>query len=265
MVLYVWVAVLAAVLGSFANVLIHRLPLMVMRELGEAAVDNESAGVDAVFNIASPASHCPACYSPLRWWHNVPLLSFVLLRGRCGFCRERIPSRYVWVELGTVALGLYCASKFGFNVLALSWFAFLYVLWVAAWIDAAHFLLPDALTLSLLWMGLILKVFFNPAALPDAILGAAMAYGMLRIIYEVYFALTGKHGMGMGDMKLLAAIGAWLGLVNVPQVVLVSCAVALLFALYARWRFRAVMIPFGPFLAVGAAVVVATGYEGRLF
>lgn len=251
MMVFVWmfVFVLAAVLGSFANVLVYRLPLMVMRE----EVGDERM---LMFNLACPASHCPACENPLRWWHNIPLVSFMVLRGRCGFCGVSIPQRYFLIELGSVLIGLYCYGQFGWSIHALMWFVFLYLLWVMSWIDVAHFLLPDALTLLLLWLGLLWKAAAMPEQLVDAIFGAALGYVLLRVVYEVHHYFTGRQGMGMGDMKLMAAIGAWLGLLQVPNVLLVSCVGALLYAAYARLRFRTVVIPFGPFLAFGAVVVL---------
>lgn len=251
MMLFVWmlVLVLAAVFGSFANVLVYRLPFIVLKDEG-----NDER--ELMFNLACPASHCPACETPLRWWHNIPLVSYIALGGRCGFCGALIPRRYFWIELGSVIIGLYCYSQFGWSVHALMWFVFLYLLWVMSWIDVAHFLLPDVLTLLLLWLALLWKALVMPEQLVDAVLGAALGYVLLRVVYEVHHYFTGRQGMGMGDMKLMAAIGAWLGLLQVPNVLLVACAGALLYAACARLRFQAVMIPFGPFLAFGAVFVL---------
>ena len=259
MMAFFWmlVFVLAAVFGSFANVLVYRLPLMVLKE---EANDKQVL----MFNLACPASHCPACEAPLRWWHNIPLLSYIVLRGRCGFCWASIPKRYFWIELGSVIIGLYCYGRFGWSVHALMWFVFLYLLWVMSWIDVAHFLLPDALTLLLLWLALIWKALAVPEQLVDAVFGAVLGYLLLRVVYEVHHYFTGRQGMGMGDMKLMAAIGAWLGVFEVPNVLMVSCISALLYASYARLRFNRVMIPFGPFLAFGAAAVLCINQFFRL-
>ena len=252
MTVFLWglIIVLAAVFGSFANVLVYRLPLMVLREEDD---ENRSR---LTFNLACPASHCPSCDRPLRWWHNIPMLSYIVLRGRCGFCHTAIPRRYFWIELGSVLMGLYCYWHFGWSVDALMWFMFLFILWVMAWIDVAYFLLPDALTLFLLWLALLWKALMMPEQLVDAVLGAALGYLLLRTVYEVHHYFTGRQGMGMGDMKLIAAIGAWLGLTQVPNVLLVACISALVYAVYVRLRFQTMMIPFGPFLALGAVFVL---------
>ncbi|TDR28810.1 prepilin peptidase [Hydromonas duriensis] len=253
-VLWVFVFIIGIVLGSFANVLVHRLPLMIMNN------DNETKSASP-FNLAKPASHCPCCQAPLRWWQNIPVLSFLVLGARCGLCRARIPWRYLLIELGSGVFALYCFWWFGASFDALMWFFFLYVAWVAAWIDAEHFLLPDVLTLLLLWVALLWKAIVYPDLLREAVLGAALAYSLLRAVYEVHLFFSKRQGMGMGDMKLFAAIGAWFGLVHVPNVLLVACATALLYAVYARMRHHAHMIPLGPFLTLGAVVVLVLSHH----
>ncbi|MGL4767645.1 MAG: prepilin peptidase [Formosimonas sp.] len=234
--------ILGLILGSFANVLIHRLPLMILDE-------------HAQVNLLLPASHCPNCGVALRWWHNIPVLSFVLLRRRCAACGQAIAWRYMWVELGAGILAALAVWQWGWTIQAAAYFVFLYLLWVLAWIDALHFLLPDVLTLLLLWLGLLFHASLQPQFLSDAVFAAAFAYGLLCAVYGLYFALTGKHGLGFGDMKLLSAIGAWLGVVSVAHVLLLACALALVFVLWRRryWQQR---LPFGPFLAFAAAAVL---------
>lgn len=256
-IIIVFVILCAAVLGSFANVLVYRLPLQILKP------DHQSNGS---FNIAVPSSHCPSCQTPLKWWHNIPLLSFILLRGRCAFCQAAIGWRYFWIELGTVALAVACMWLFGVSTMALAAFAFVYILWVLSWIDAQHGLLPDVLTLGLLISGLLLKVWFTPWALLDAVFGAALGYALLWLPYMFYLKWRGVVGLGLGDCKLLAAVGAWLGWAFIPMVALVASVLGLSYGvlLFVRSRSEsmlglgAVQIPFGPFIAI-ASVVVALG------
>lgn len=247
----------AAALGSFATVLVHRLPIQIVH------ADDESR---ATFNIAVPGSHCPSCQTPLRWWQNMPLLGFILLRGRCAFCQTPIPRRYFWIELGVVVLAWACWLIFGLNGTAVAAFTVVYLLWVLSWIDALHGLLPDVLTLGLLWMGLLARAWFAPFSLVDGVLGAALGYVLLWLPYVLYLHWRGIAGLGLGDAKLLAGLGAWLGLLYVPYVLLLSSVLGLLYG-GARWilradasdRLGALRMAFGPFISV-AALVVALWY-----
>lgn len=239
------VVMLSAVFGSFANVLVYRLPLMIL---------SDEADGEPSLNLSLPASHCPSCQQALTWWQNIPLISFIILGGKCGQCATSIPSHYFVIELGSVAIGVMSFWMFGWSVDALMWFVFFYVLWVAAWIDVAHMLLPDVLTITLLWIGLLWKAFERTELLVDAVFGAALAYMMLRVVYEIHFRLTRRHGLGFGDMKLLAAIGGWLGLMRVPSVMLVACFLALIYAVIAKFKSNAQVIPLGPFLAMAALI-----------
>ena len=260
-----WLLLCAAALGSFANVLVYRLPMQIVREFDE--VDSSKGG----FNIAVPASHCPSCHTPLTWWQNVPLMSFILLKGRCAFCHAPIPRRYFWIELGTVLIAIVCLSLFGVGVKALALFVLLYALWVLSWIDALYQLLPDVLTLGLLWAGLLLRAWFAPMSLGDAVWGAALGYVLLYLPHVLYLKWRGEVGLGLGDAKLLAAVGAWLGLVHVPTVLLLACVAGLMyggvrFLGYARATHRVevqdlvdlrrVRIPFGPFISMATAFIV---------
>lgn len=243
--IWLLVIILAAVFGSFANVLVYRLPLMILNEEADAA---------RTFNLSKPASHCPSCKQSIKWWQNLPLLSYIALRGRCQMCASKIPLRYFLIELGSAFIGAACFWRFGWSVTALMWFVFFYGLWVAAWIDAAHFLLPDVLTLTLLWVALVWKSLAHPEMLPDAVLGAALGYVMLRAVYEIHYYFTQRHGLGFGDMKLLAAIGAWLGVMEIPNVMLLACVLGLVYALYAKLKSNAQVIPLGPFLGMAAVI-----------
>lgn len=252
-----FVVLLAAALGSFATVLIHRLPLMILA--GEA---------DSRINLILPASHCPNCCVPLRFFHNIPLLSFICLKGRCGVCAQSIAWRYLWVELGVVVLAVLCYFVFGQTMTAVGYFVFLYFLWVLAWIDALHYLLPDALTLSLLWAGLLYRAWFTPDQLVDSVLAAGFAYVFLYAVFWAYWSVTKKQGLGFGDMKLLAAVGAWLGLVAVSNVLIGACLLALLFACYARLRKQkslSAVLPFGPFIALAAFIFLLKPFDFGAF
>ena len=253
----------AAALGSFANVLVYRLPLQILHEHTDGREP---------FNIAVPASHCPSCQTPLRWWHNVPLVSFILLKGRCAFCHASIPRRYFWIELGAVLIAAVCLSLLGIGVKALALFVFLYGLWVLSWIDALHQLLPDVLTLGLLWMGLLLRAWLAPMSLGDAVWGAALGYVLLYLPHVLYLKWRGEVGLGLGDAKLLAAVGAWLGLLHVPTVLLLACVAGLIYGgahFLGRARatqkvdvqdLRRVRIPFGPFISMAAASIALWQY-----
>lgn len=246
----------AAALGSFANVLVYRLPLQILSEQGA-----QTQG--AAFNIAVPASHCPACQTPLKWWQNVPLVSFVLLRGRCAFCYAAIPWRYFWIELGVVLWAALCLWRFGVGGMALAAFAFGYMLWVLSWIDAQHRLLPDVLTLGLLWSGLLLKAWFAPWTLADALFGAVLGYALLWLPYIAYLKWRGVVGLGLGDCKLLAAVGACLGWASVPSIVLWASLLGLIYGVLHFVGQRqnagylgAVQIPFGPFISTATVLIM---------
>jgi leader peptidase (prepilin peptidase)/N-methyltransferase len=245
---WVFALLMAAILGSFGNVLIHRLPRMILLEADDLP--------KIPLNLSRPASHCPQCLTPLRWWQNLPLVSFVLLRGKCAECRAAISWRYFIVEFGAVFIGALCLLQWGWSWSGLFYFLFLYALWVVSWIDARHYLLPDLITLPLLAMGLLYHFCFSPSAqLYDAILAAFLGYVLLRLVYHIHYALTKREGLGFGDMKLFAAIGAWLGLMALPTVLLSACLLALVWGLVARvFRSRSPLIPLGPFLSFGAVI-----------
>jgi leader peptidase (prepilin peptidase) / N-methyltransferase len=248
--IYFFCIMLAAALGSFANVLIYRLPLMILS--------------DAPISLAQPASHCPHCKAPIKWRYNLPLLGFIALKGRCAACHASIPRRYFLVELSAVLLAVLCLVQWGVSCQAAAYFIFLLGLWALSWIDAAHYLLPDVLTQGLLWLGLLYNALAAPNSLSDMVFAAALGYGLLYAVYFVYFKITGKAGLGFGDMKLLAAIGAWLGANAMLNVLLLACLSALLFGVVGALLRRAVLQkiwPFGPFLALAAAIVLFTGAD----
>lgn len=245
--------------GSFTNVLIHRLPRMVMANHDASGTQN------ARYDLCFPASHCPHCQSPLKIWHNIPLLSFIGLRGQCGFCGHAIAWTYPLVELATGLLWAACAWKWGITMAGLSWALFFTALLGLAVIDGQTTLLPDALTQPLLWLGLIASASdWVPLPLAQAVWGAVAGYVSLWSVATAFELITGKEGMGAGDFKLLAALGAWLGpLALIPLVMLASTGGAIV-GLTLRWRqlIRADgYVPFGPFLATAGAILAWIGSE----
>ena len=261
------VLLLGLCVGSFLNVVIHRLPLMLERDWRRecrALLALEPAPAEAPLSLASPASRCPSCQAPIRPWQNIPLVSWLALRGRCASCRAPISMQYPLVEAAAGLLGVACALRFGWSAqlaagLVLSW-----ALLALAVIDLRTQLLPDTITLPLLWLGLLLSldgVFTRPT---PAIIGAVAGYLSLWTVYQVFRWITGKEGMGYGDFKLLAALGAWFGWKALPMIVLLSSAVGAVIGLgliALRGHDRNVPLPFGPYLALAGWIVLIGGRE----
>jgi leader peptidase (prepilin peptidase) / N-methyltransferase len=260
-----WLALVVGLcIGSFLNVLIHRLPRMMEREWAEqcAELRGEPPPVSEPYNLLGPRSACPACGHRLAPLENIPLLSWLVLRGRCSACHARISLRYPVVELlaGVAALG--CAARFGFGVQALGAMLFVWAAIALTFIDLDTQLLPDSITLPLLWLGLLLNITGTFVDLRSAVIGAIAGYLFLWTIYWGFKLLTGKEGMGFGDFKLLAAIGAWTGWQMLAFVVLVSSfigAVAGIALMVLARRGRNVPIPFGPYLAAAGLVALFWG------
>jgi len=258
-------------IGSFLNVVIYRLPKMMEAEWQAQCA--ELAGREAEkaprFNLLVPGSHCPSCKTPLRVRDNVPLVSYFASGGRCAHCGASISRRYPVVEAVTAMLAAWVAWHFGFGPTGLAALAFTFVLIALTFIDADTTLLPDSLTLPLLWAGLLLNVGGLFAPLPEAVIGAAAGYLILWTIYWLFKLATGKEGMGYGDFKLLAALGAWFGWKMLLPVLLLSSVVGaavgiLLLAL--RRQGRDIPIPFGPYLAAAGFIALLYGRDiaGRL-
>ena len=273
--------VLGLIMGSFLNVVIHRLPIIMDRQwreqCAEFAHSDHAATLPATpaarerFNLVVPRSACPACKAQITALQNVPILSYLLLRGRCANCGARISLRYPIVEALTGILSAAVAWKLGFAwptmaALVLTWF-----LVALAFIDIDHQLLPDSLTLPLLWLGLFLSLFAPapgmapiPVAMRSSIIGAIAGYLCLWTVYHLFRLLTAKEGMGYGDFKLLAALGAWLGWRMLLPIVLIAAAVGAVTGialLAARGQNRATPIAFGPFLAAAGWLMLMFGQE----
>lgn len=250
--------------GSFLNVVIYRLPKMMQAEWQAqcAEIDGREIEPPPRFNLLVPGSHCPACRTPLRIRDNLPLLSYFASGGKCAHCGAAISARYPVVEALTAALAAFVAWRFGFGVAGLAALAFTCVLIALTFIDADTTLLPDSLTLPLLWGGLLLNINATFAPLKDAVIGAAAGYLILWSIYWLFKLATGKEGMGYGDFKLLGALGAWFGWKMLLPIVLLSSVVGaivgIVLLILAR-RGRDIPIPFGPYLAAAGFIALIYG------
>ena len=265
--IFPWVALAYGLcLGSFLNVVIHRLPKMLERgwraecaELAGQPVPSEPA-----YTLVSPRSACPACGHGIRAWENIPIVSWLALRGKCSACRARISPKYPLVEALAGIGAAYCAWRFGFSAAALGATLFLCFTIALAFIDQETGLLPDDLTLPLVWIGLLVNLYGAFVPLADAVIGAVAGYLSLWLVYQAFKLLTGKEGMGYGDFKMNAAVGAFLGWKMLPLVILLSSLVGLafgalqMFAARGRWdagfRFH-----FGPYLAIAGIVAMFWG------
>ena len=264
-------ALLGLCIGSFLNVVIHRLPLMLER--GWKADSAEMLGVTVEANEASepltlstPRSRCPSCSHPIAWYENIPVASFLWLRGKCSACKVAISPRYPLVEVLTGALFAAIGWRFGATPTALLWCGFAAVLVALAGIDWDTTLLPDNLTLPLLWAGLVASALGWTIPLSDALWGAVAGYLSLWSVYWLFKLTTGKEGMGFGDFKLLAALGAWLGLKMVLPVVLAASILGAVVGIgmkMASTLREGRYVPFGPFLA-GAGLVVLLAGQARV-
>ena len=246
------------ILGSFLNVVIYRLPLMPSQREQD---DREADDGYARLSLASPASHCPACRQPIAWRHNVPLLGYLLLRGRCAHCQAPISLRYPIVELTTalacvgIALVHDAWPQFAAGIVLVA------CLMALATIDLRDGLLPDAITLPLLWLGLAANSAATFADAQSAILGAVAGYLSFFVLDRTYAAVRKQQGLGGGDIKLLAALGAWFGWQALPGIVLLASlsglAASLMMIVAGRWR-RATRIPFGPYLALAGWLCIVS-------
>jgi leader peptidase (prepilin peptidase)/N-methyltransferase len=268
------VFVLGLVVGSFLNVVIYRVPIMLEREWRAQAAEVLATAAPAPeqrFNLSTPRSACPSCKAPIRAWQNIPVVSWLALRGRCAACGAGISGRYPVVELATGLLSVWVAWHFGFGAQVLCALFVTWTLIALTGIDIDHQLLPDSLTLALMWGGLVAAIVVGPtigAALPvspqDAIMGATTGYLSLWLVYHLFKLATGKEGMGYGDFKLFAALGAWLGWKVLPLIILLSAATGALLGILMillRGRDRAAPMPFGPYLAAAGWLAMMYGDE----
>lgn len=256
--------VLGLVVGSFLNVVIHRLPIMLDRTWRRQC--DEIAGKpparEEPYNLVSPRSQCPACGHRISALENIPLVSFAVLGGKCRGCSKPISWRYPGVELATGILSAAVAWHFGFSVATGAALLFTWSLVALTVIDYDHQLLPDSITLPLLWLGLLFNLGTVFVSTQSAVIGAAAGYLSLWTVYQLFRLVTGREGMGFGDFKLFAAFGAWLGWQQLPLIILLSSfvgAVVGLGGILLLGRDRAMPIPFGPFLCVAAWIALLWG------
>jgi leader peptidase (prepilin peptidase)/N-methyltransferase len=267
---YTSVVVLGLVIGSFLNVVIHRLPVILKnswsrqcRELLEPDHEEDDTA-NHPFNLLRPASHCPSCGHRIRAIENIPVVSYIFLKGRCAACHTRIPPRYPIIELATAILSVFTALHFGYTQQTAAALAFTWMIIPLCVIDYDEQLLPDCITLPLLWAGLALSladIFIDSQA---SIIGAMSGYLCLWLVYHLFKLATGKEGMGYGDFKLLAAIGAWVGWQALPIVILFSSVVGAITGILliaVKGRQRSQPIPFGPFLASAGWITLLWGQD----
>nr|WP_314484717.1 A24 family peptidase [uncultured Pseudomonas sp.] len=261
-----WAALLGLLAGSFINVVAHRLPIMLTRQWRRMAQEVLELPMTSPprYNLWWPGSRCPHCNHGIRAWQNIPVLSYLALRGRCRGCRGRISVRYPLVEVASTLLAVAVAWHFGPSVQALFALLLTWCLLALSLIDADHQLLPDALVLPTLWLGLIVNTGNLFATLNDALWGAVLGYLSLWGIYWVFKLLTSKDGLGYGDFKLMALIGAWGGWQVLPLTLLLSSVVGAAMGLcLIALRRQAVgsAMPFGPYLAIAGWIAVLWGDE----
>lgn len=289
--LYITIGLLGALIGSFLNVVIYRLPLILEREwlmqcaeflvslkdkrkqsrihceLSQHNIDIEIS--DRLgepnrmpFNLMWPHSHCPQCKTPIRPWHNIPIISYLWLRGRCASCKASIPYRYPLVELLTALASVCVAMHTGLGADLFAGLCFTWLLIAVTFIDIDEHMLPDDITLFGMWIGLLVNTQALFASPTEAIIGAAIGYGALWLIYWAFKLLTGKEGMGYGDFKLMACVGAWLGIQALPIVILIASLVGLSYGgirIAFGKQHKHDPIPFGPFIALGAWITFLWG------
>jgi leader peptidase (prepilin peptidase)/N-methyltransferase len=260
---------LGLVVGSFLNVVIHRLPVIMDRawtsecreHLGEPISEN---GEQARYNLLTPASRCPQCNHRIGVLENIPVISYLLLRGRCKECGTAISPRYPVVELATALLSIITALHFGYSVETIAALGFTWALVPLFLIDFDHQILPDSITLPLLWAGLFLSLFDVFVDVQSSLIGAMAGYLSLWSIFHLFKLVTGKEGMGYGDFKLLAAIGAWVGWQALPVVILFSSVVGAgigILLIVLKGRDQSQPMPFGPFLAAAGWLTLLWGND----
>jgi leader peptidase (prepilin peptidase)/N-methyltransferase len=260
--------VFGLLIGSFLNVVIHRTPIVLMRnwqrDCQELIGKSENAVAPEKFNLVTPRSRCPHCGHAISALENIPIISYLWLRGKCSACRKPISFRYPFVELLSAALAGITAWHFGFSAGGIAAIILAWTLIALAFIDIDHQLLPDLMVLPFLWIGLLLNLFNVFTTLPNAVIGAVAGYLSLWIVFHIFRLITGKEGMGYGDFKLLALFGAWLGWQSLPLIILLSSLVGAIIGvglIAFRGRDRAQPLPFGPYLAVAGWVALLWGDE----
>lgn len=264
--------VFGACIGSFLNVVIYRLPVMMEREFKESCeeyfectCESQTEGVnEKIFTLSKPRSRCPGCGRQIKAWENLPIISYLLMRGKCTGCKQKISIQYPLVELFVGLLSVALAIKFGVSLQFLAAFAMTAALVAMSGIDIKVQLLPDSMTLPFLWLGLLISLiggglFVDPQT---AIVGAALGYLSLWSVYHIFKLATGKEGMGYGDFKLLAMLGAWMGASMLPLIIILSALAGSVIGLgliVFQGRDKATPLPFGPYLAIAGWIAFLWG------
>lgn len=261
------VAIISLFIGSFLNVVIYRLPRMMEQSWSEECrvyLGLKPHTEEEKLNLYLPFSHCPECKKVLRPWHNIPILSYLWLQGKCAYCKAPIFIRYPLVEALTCIVSVYVAWKFGFTWQTLAALLFTWIGICLIFIDLDYHLLPDQLTLLLLWLGLFFSIFNFFCNSHDAIIGAITGYLIFAITQWVFEWFTSKTGMGQGDFKFLAALGAFIGWQMLPLIILLASISGVIFAvthMFIKRQFKSIPLPFGPYLAVAGWIALLWGNE----
>jgi leader peptidase (prepilin peptidase)/N-methyltransferase len=275
------ILILSLLIGSFLNVVILRYPIMLFRSWlidSQDLADNlpkHSAleDLESPYTLSKPASHCPRCHSPVKAWQNIPIISYLILKGKCSGCAEqgqetKISIRYPLVELATGLLSLALLIKFPWSIQLAAMLVFTWSLVAMSMIDIDHQILPDSMTLSLMWLGLLLNIDHTFVDLQSAVIGAAAGYLSLWSVYWLFKIATDKDGMGFGDFKLLAALGAWFGWQFLPMIILLSSLVGAIVGIAGimiMGRDKNIPIPFGPYLAAAGWIAAMWGNDIMLW
>jgi leader peptidase (prepilin peptidase)/N-methyltransferase len=251
-------------IGSFLNVVVHRIPIMMQRDSDNYVADESGLPLPhpEPYNLTVPRSACPSCGHRITALENIPVVSYLALRGKCSSCKTPISVRYPAVELATGILSGLLIWHFGSGMAGLATLPFLYLLMALTFIDADTQLLPDDLTYPLLWLGLLVNINATFVPLQEAVIGAVAGYLVLWLVYWAFKLTTGKEGMGYGDFKLLAALGAWLGWTMLPLIILLSSLVGAVIGVWlivVSKRGRDKPMPFGPYLAVAGLIALVFG------
>ena len=262
--------VLGLLIGSFLNVVIYRLPKLMERQWAAecAELSGQEPAKAEPFNLLVPRSRCQKCGHSIRWYENIPVLSYLFLRGKCSACATPISLRYPLVELVTAALFAYCGWRWGATHTGLAWCGFSAAIVALALIDWDTTLLPDSITQPLLWAGLILAALkWNNVTLPDALWGAVGGYLSLWLVYWSFKLVTGKEGMGFGDFKLFAALGAWFGWTALVPIILMASVIGAIIGIALKFSSglrEGGYVPFGPFLAAAGLTAMVFGPQSIL-
>jgi leader peptidase (prepilin peptidase)/N-methyltransferase len=262
------VAAISLIIGSFLNVVIYRLPRMLIDEWNKEC--REYLGLKTnpkdveQLNLYVPFSHCTHCKKTLKPWHNIPVISYLVLAGKCAYCRAPISLRYPIVELICCISSVYIAWHFGITFQTIAGLLFTWIVIILTFIDLDYQLLPDNLTLLLVWLGLFFSIFSIFTNSHNAILGAITGYIIFALTQWLFLLLTGKVGMGQGDYKFLAGLGAYLGWQQLPVIILLASVIGIIFGvthMAIKREFKSIPLPFGPYLALAGWISLTWGNE----